>query len=144
VASAPNTVSVGAPGSERRVTNVAAGINPTDGVNVSQLSSVAAGAQSQIIGLQSQITGLQSQVNTNLTEARAGTALALAASGLHYDMRPGKLSVAAAAGAFHGQSGLAVGLGYAFTDRVRVNAAFTSAPQNNDYGGVVGASFTLN
>jgi trimeric autotransporter adhesin len=34
-----NTVSVGAPGAERRITNVAPGVNPTDAVNVSQLNN---------------------------------------------------------------------------------------------------------
>jgi autotransporter adhesin len=40
VADQPNTVSVGSAGNERRVTNVAPGVNPTDAVNVSQLNSV--------------------------------------------------------------------------------------------------------
>jgi trimeric autotransporter adhesin len=41
VADQPNTVSVGSPGNERRITNVAAGINPTDAVNLSQLQDVS-------------------------------------------------------------------------------------------------------
>ena len=41
VASEDNTVSVGSAGSERRITNVAAGVDPTDAVNVSQLTAVA-------------------------------------------------------------------------------------------------------
>ena len=40
VATEANTVSVGRVGSERRITNVTAGINATDAVNVSQLQSV--------------------------------------------------------------------------------------------------------
>ena len=40
MASAPNTVSFGTPGAERRLTNVANGIDGTDAVNVSQLNSV--------------------------------------------------------------------------------------------------------
>lgn len=40
VASEADTVSVGSSGSERRITNVAAGVNPTDAVNVSQLRGV--------------------------------------------------------------------------------------------------------
>jgi autotransporter adhesin len=48
VANAPNTVSVGSAGNERRITNVAAGINPTDAVNVSQLNSLSANLQGQI------------------------------------------------------------------------------------------------
>ena len=92
-----NTVSFGSAGNERRLTNVAAGINPTDAVNVGQLQSVAA-------GFQSQLGGLQSQINDTRWEARGGVALALAASGLRYDDRPGKLSLAGAFGNFKGES----------------------------------------
>jgi autotransporter adhesin len=95
-------------------------------------------------GFQSQLNGLQAEVTSNQREARAGTALALAATGLQYDHRPGKASIAGAVSNYKGQSGIAVGLGYAFSDRWRVNASFTSAPDVNDYGVVAGASFTLN
>lgn len=40
IADQANTVSVGAAGAERRITNVAAGVNSTDAVNVSQLQGV--------------------------------------------------------------------------------------------------------
>jgi autotransporter adhesin len=99
-------VSFGSAGNERRLTNVAAGIIQTDAVNVGQLQSVAA-------GFQTQLGGLQSQINDTRWEARGGVALALAASGLRYDDRPGKLSLAGAFGNFKGESGLAFGLGYA-------------------------------
>ncbi|WP_420130906.1 YadA-like family protein, partial [Rhodopseudomonas sp.] len=130
-------VSVGSAGNERRVTNVAAGISPTDAVNVDQLSGITS-------GFQSQISGLQDQVWSNQREARAGTALALATSGLSYDHRPGKASVAAAFGNYKGMSGLAVGLGYAMNERVRVNAAFSGVSEVDYYGVVAGASLTLN
>jgi autotransporter adhesin len=97
-----------------------------------------------ISGLQSQVASLQSQVSSNQREARSGTALALAATGLQYDQRPGKASVAGAVANYKGQSGLAIGFGYAVSERWRVNAAFTSAPQVSDFGVVAGASFTLN
>lgn len=42
-----------------------------------------------------------------------------------------------------GQSGLAVGLGYAITDVWRVNAASRSVPPVNDHGVGAGASLTL-
>jgi len=144
VASAANTVSVGAAGAERRITNVAAGINPTDAVNVSQLAGVTGGLQGQIGNLQSQVTNLQGQVTDNLREARAGIALAMAAGALQFDQRPGKLSVAGAYGNFKGSSGLAIGIGYAASDRWRVNATFSGSPDQNAYGGVVSSSFTLN
>lgn len=41
VADQPNTVSVGSVGNERRITNVAPGINPTDAVNLDQLRDVS-------------------------------------------------------------------------------------------------------
>jgi autotransporter adhesin len=115
----------------------AAGGAGSDIVTSSQLQSVAG-------GLQAQIAGLQNQIDDNRREARAGTALALASSGLQYDTRPGKASLAAAVGYYKGQSGLAVGLGYAVTSRWRINAAFTGTPQVNDYGAVAGTSWTLN
>ncbi|QWG25402.1 YadA-like family protein [Bradyrhizobium sediminis] len=132
-----NTVSFGSAGNERRLTNVAAGINPTDAVNVGQLQSVAA-------GFQSQLGGLQSQINDTRWEARGGVALALAASGLRYDDRPGKLSLAGAFGNFKGESGLALGLGYAATDRLRFNASVSGVPSQSSVGGTVSGSITLN
>jgi trimeric autotransporter adhesin len=41
VADQANTVSVGSPGAERRITNVAPGVNATDAVNLSQLRDVS-------------------------------------------------------------------------------------------------------
>lgn len=132
-----NTVSFGSAGNERRLTNVAAGVNQTDAVNVGQLQSVAA-------GFQSQLGSLQTQINDTRIEARGGVALALAASGLRYDDRPGKLSLSGAFGNFKGESGLAVGLGYAATNRLRFNASVSGVPSQGSVGGVVGGSITLN
>lgn len=127
---AANTVSFGSPGNERRLTNVAAGINPTDAVNVGQL--------------QSTVSGLQGQINDNRWEARGGVALALASSGLRYDDRPGKLSMAGAYGNFKGESGIAFGLGYAATNRLRFNASVSGVPSQGSVGGAVSGSVTLN
>ena len=110
----------------------------------STLSGLGIASTSDLAAINAQLATQQNQINVNQREARAGTALALAASGLHYDTRPGKTSIAAAYGNFKGQSGLAVGLGYALNQTLRVNAAFTGTPQVNDYGVVVGASWTLN
>jgi autotransporter adhesin len=120
-----------------RLKAAASGVGGSDAVTYSQLQDVSGGLQSQIAGLQRQIEG-------DRREARAGTALALASSGLHYDSRPGKASVAAAFGNYKGQSGLAVGLAYTVSERWRVNAAFAGSPDVSDYGVVAGASWTLN
>ena len=141
IANVANTLSVGSAGNERRITNVAAGINPTDAVNVSQLTAIANNMNG---AFQGQLNGLQNQVNNNLREARSGIALAMAAGSLQFDQRPGKFSVAGAYGNFMGYSGLAVGVGYAVSDRFRVNATFSGSPDQNVYGGVVSGSITLN
>ncbi len=95
-------------------------------------------------GIQSQIGGLQNQINDNRWEARGGIALALASGGLHFDNRPGKLSVAGSYGNFKGASGLAFGVGYAASDRLRFNATVSGSPDQGSFGGVVGGSLTLN
>ena len=59
---------VGAPGGERRISNVAPGISPTDAATVGQLSSSA--------------SGLQSQINENDRRLRDGVAVAMAAGGV--------------------------------------------------------------
>ena len=110
----------------------------------SSISSLGLASSADIGSINAQIGSLNRRIDTVTTEARGGTALALAATGLHYDPRPGKASLAAAVGTFKGQSGLAVGFGYAISDRFRVNGAFTGAPQTNDFGALAGASWTLN
>lgn len=106
VANQPNTISVGSPGEERRITNVAAGIQPTDAVNVSQLSDVSRTAYS-------------------------GTALSLAMSGaVMPDLANGEVGVAMGVGNYKGYSamslrvqgstpeGLTWGIGAASTGKV--------------------------
>jgi autotransporter adhesin len=117
---------------------VAPGVAPTDAVNMAQLNSFAS-------GFQGEIGNLQSQIDVNQREARAGTALALAAGSLHFDTRPGKSSVSGGYGNFHDVSGLATGIGYTIpSGDLRLNATFSGAPDVNDYGVAVGASWTLN
>jgi autotransporter adhesin len=97
-----------------------------------------------VTGIQSQIGGLQNQITDNRFEARGGIALALASGGLRFDDRPGKLSVAGSYGNFKGVSGLAFGLGYAATDRLRFNATVSGSPDQGSMGAVVAGSITLN
>lgn len=126
---------MGSAGNERRITNVAPGVNPTDAVNVSQLTSLALGTQNQINFLQNQIDG-------DRREARGGTALALAATGLRYDDRPGKLSVAGGFGNYKGETGLAMGLGYTATNAFRLNVGVSGVPNQGNVGVVGGAAWT--
>jgi autotransporter adhesin len=61
---------------------VAAGIAPTDAVNVGQLNRVASGLQGQIGDLQSQVTGIGTQLGNIDNRLRDGVALAMAAGGV--------------------------------------------------------------
>lgn len=94
--------------------------------------------------LESSFQDIGNQISENRTEARAGTALALATAGLRYDDRPGKLSLAGGFGHFKGQSGMALGLGYNTSEEFRMNAAVSATTGRGDVGVSVGASWTLN
>jgi autotransporter adhesin len=94
VASAPNTVSFGSPGNERRLTNVAAGIAPTDAVNVGQLNA------------------LQDQVVGNQKEARRGIAATAALASAMTPSAPGKTTVSLNSGFFHGEAGVGVAVAH--------------------------------
>ncbi|MCE4543178.1 MULTISPECIES: YadA family autotransporter adhesin [unclassified Caballeronia] len=125
VATEANTVSVGSAGSERRIANVAPGINGTDAVNVNQL---------------------RSGLDDNLKKSYGATAAAIAIAGLRYDDRPGKVSAAAAAGYYHNQMGLALGVGSTSDNgRWRFNGGLTMTPtlSSPDIGVVVGMTHTF-
>ena len=132
--------------------NVGPGVNGTDAVNVNQLNA-AAGAtlgQSQAY-TDARVSNLAALTEQALqgarSEAAAGTAAALAASGLRYDDRPGRTAVAGAASYYHGQSGLAFGLGHTAADgQLRFNAAVTVSPTmaRPEVGAVVGGSWSFN
>jgi autotransporter adhesin len=91
IADQANTVSVGSPGSERRITNVAAGINPTDAVNVSQLSAV------------------KNQVGDLQRIAYSGVAMAGALAGLPQVDSGKTFALGAGIGNYAGYTALAIG-----------------------------------
>jgi autotransporter adhesin len=128
VASAPNTVSVGSPGNERRITNVAAGVNPTDAVNVSQLNSIASGFTAQVDGLR--------------TESRRGIAAAVAANGYMMPSGPGKTTVQLAAGLFHGEGAVGITAAHRlnFATPVVVFGSYANGG-GSEHVGKVGAGF---
>ncbi len=132
--------------------NVGPGVNGTDAVNLNQLNAASGAALGQAQGYtDARINNLaaltQQQIGQARSDAAAGTASALAASGLRYDDRPGKTAVAGAASYYHGQAGLAFGLGHTADDgHVRLNAAVTVSPTmaKPEVGAVVGGSWSFN
>jgi trimeric autotransporter adhesin len=127
-------------------------VNPSDAVNVAQLQAATAGfgSASQAYTDQ-QVSNLRAYTDRELERTRrnadGGTALALAATGLRYEDRPGKVSLSGATSYYHDQMGIAMGLGATSeSGRFRFNAALTASPTmpDPDIGAVVGASVSLN
>ncbi len=105
VASGPNTVSVGAAGAERRITNVAAGevsATSTDAINGSQLF-----ASNQ---------ELRFDLNALRNDTNAGIASAAAIGTLPQAINPGKVALAIGSGLRSGEVGLAFGVSYRTED----------------------------
>jgi autotransporter adhesin len=99
VADRDNTVSVGAPGAERQITNVADGTAPTDAVNKRQLDSA--------------VGSIRSDLNKYRKDSDAGSAAAIAMANLPQAVLPGEKVVALGGGTYGGQSAMAVGLSVA-------------------------------
>jgi autotransporter adhesin len=122
---AANTVSFGSAGNERRLTNVAAGINQTDAVNVGQLQSTVAGIQTQIVD--------------NQREARRGIASAMAMTPASMPSAAGRTSWSMNTSTFRGEFAFGGGLAHRFDTNVpmAVTAGYAFGGGNN-HGARVG------
>ncbi|WP_028584801.1 YadA C-terminal domain-containing protein [Desulfogranum mediterraneum] len=122
VASEPNTVSVGSPGNERRLTNLAPGLKPTDAVNRGQLdrtnARVATNSQNirrnrseishnrtNIQQNREGINSLSSSLDELRNESRAGIAAAAALIEL-MPSAPGKITLNLGSASFKGEVAL--------------------------------------
>ncbi|WP_158937685.1 ESPR-type extended signal peptide-containing protein [Burkholderia sp. S171] len=119
VADEANTVSVGSAGNERRVTNVAPGVNGTDATNVNQLNA------------------LRDDVSTSMTSLRraalGGVAAAMAMPNL-MPSSPGKTVVGAGVANYKGYNAFAAGATYrSENSKWLVNGAVSVTP-NGDAG----------
>ena len=119
-----------ADGSAIRITNVAAGVNPTDAVNVSQLN-----------GLKNDIHNVNNRLGKVNREARAGVAGANAAASLPQVYIPGKSMVAASGGTFKGQNAFAVGYSRSSDNGKLILKLQGNANTQGDVGGGVGVGY---
>lgn len=117
IASEANTVSVGSPGNERRITNVAPGMNPTDAVNMSQLGAV------------------QSNVNQVARMAYSGIASAAALTMIP-EVDPGKtLSFGIGTAGYQGYQAVALGFTARITNNLKVKGGVAiNGAGGNTYG----------
>ncbi|WP_415765773.1 YadA-like family protein [Paraburkholderia sp. J10-1] len=120
VADEDNTVSVGSQGNERRITNVANGVNPTDAANMGQL--------------QSGLNALQSNVNSVARTAYSGVAAATALTMIP-DVDQGKtIAVGVGTANFQGYQAVALGASARITQNLKVKLG-------GGYGSSGGATF---
>jgi autotransporter adhesin len=134
----------GDPTAPVRVSNVAPAVAATDAVNLGQLNSALGNIGAAYNNL-AQVGTYQFQ--SAKRAAFAGTAIALAAAGLRYDDRPGKVSLALGASGYRGAAGVAIGLGGTSENgsmRYHVAASFSPNEAKSSAGVFGGLSFTLN
>ncbi|KHK55436.1 hypothetical protein PI87_13900 [Ralstonia sp. A12] len=139
VADRENTVSVGSAGNERVITNVMAGTQDTDAVNVQQLKGETAKIQQSVDTLQSQVNQrfdqLDSRVNRVGAMNAAMTTMVASAAGLQTDNR-----IAIGTGLYRGQTALAVGYQRKVGSRATVTIGGSTAG-GSEYNVGVGAGY---
>lgn len=123
-----NTVSVGRTGGERQITNVAAGVQGTDAVNVSQLNERMADANAYTDG---RMQDMWDNVNDRFDHAsrQANRGIAGAAALVQVTpYLPGKTVLNAGMASYRGETALGVGISrWSDNGRVNVNAGVSAA-----------------
>lgn len=134
VADRSNSVSVGSAGNERSITNVAAGTQATDAVNVQQLRDATSGYTNDINNLRGDLKKYE-------RNSYAGAASAMAVAGLPQAYTPGKSMASAAVSNYLGQSAIAIGVS-TITDNGRwVYKLAGNVNSQGKLGAVLGAGY---
>ena len=122
--------------------NVAAGVAPTDAVNVQQLND---GLKSTLASANAytdqRIAGIQYDLSQVRRDSFAGTAGALAAAGLPQAFEPGRGMLAFGAGTYQGQSAFALGLSRVMDDGRTVIKVGATYDTQERAGANVGVGF---
>ena len=120
--------------SGKQITNVAAGVNETDAVNVGQLYQVAGNLQGQVNNLRHDINRLDKRLS-------AGVAAAMATASLPQAYLPGKHMMSMAGGTWRGESGMAIGFSGITDNGKWVYKLSGNSTSRGDYGGAVGVGY---
>lgn len=126
-------LSVGAPGAERQIQNVAPGVvgpDSTDAINGSQLYQVA-----------QQLGNVQQNVAKVDADARAGTASAMATAGLPQAYTPGKNMVAMGGSVYRGATAVAAGVSSISDNGKWILKGTVSGNSRGHFGGTVGVGY---
>lgn len=128
VADRENTVSVGSQGSERQITNVAAGVRDTDAVNVAQLNQRMAEANAYTDQKIDDVwRGVNDRIDSANRQANRGIASASAMIPVTPYM-PGKTVLNAGMATYRGESALGIGISrWSDNGRINFNAGVSAA-----------------
>lgn len=130
-----NVVSMGSANQQRQVTNVAAGTQGTDAVNLNQLNATL----SQANNYTNQAVGqLQQSVNSTARTAYSGIAAATALSMIPEVDQGKSLSMGVGVGSFQGYQAVAVGATARITNNIKMRAGVGTSSAGTAYG--IGAS----
>ncbi|WP_429253875.1 YadA family autotransporter adhesin, partial [Paraburkholderia sp. GAS333] len=146
VADRADTVSVGASGSERQMTNVAAGTADTDAVNVGQLNSQISAAVGNLPPnttakdyTDQRVTQVQSEINDVAKNAYSGIAAATALTMIPEVDLGRRLSFGVAASTYKGYQAIAMGGTARITQNIKMKAGVGMSSDGTAVG--VGASY---
>ena len=135
-----NVISVGneTEGGQRRIVNVADGINVTDAATVGQLNKLAAGTTQAL-------NTMQNEINSVTGEVREVGAISAALAGLHF-MEPSgeeddKVTAAASYGGYRGESAAAVGVAYKPSPNFMLSASTSVGNTQNAYNAGISYKF---
>ena len=111
------------------ISNVAAGVRPTDAVNVSQLNNAVGSVYGRIDSVEK--------------HANAGIAQSLAAANMPTASQPGEGMLSISGGVYRGEQGYAIGYSQLSENGRWVIRATGSGNSRNHFGGAVGVGFKL-
>jgi len=120
--------------------NVAAGVAPTDAVNVSQLNSQMTNAISIANAYtDARLDALNFDLRKARHEARSGTAAALAAAGMPQAMEAGRTMIAGGMGTYRGKVAFAAGASYRASNGKSIYRLGVSYDSSEHLGANIGA-----
>ncbi|BDH45567.1 hypothetical protein TUM12370_16110 [Salmonella enterica subsp. enterica serovar Choleraesuis] len=133
-----NVVSLGSSGNERRMTNLARGINASDAATVGQMNDGFASLQNYT---DRQVNHLNKRIGHLQDKLTAGVASAMALSGIPQAYQPDSSLFGAAGGSYGGASAIAVGMSHISENGRWITKLQASGNSQSDFGGTVGIGY---
>ncbi|WP_143751053.1 YadA-like family protein [Burkholderia sp. HI2714] len=138
VATERNTASFGTPGNERRLTNIAAGVNPTDATNLQQVNNaVAAGVGQANSYTDKRIADTNKAIGDVAKHAYSGIAAATALTMIPEVDLGKSIAVGVGAASFQGHVATAIGVSARMTENLKLKAGVGLSSGGQTYGGGV-------